>query len=225
MYINGLIIVLIIIVLYFVYNKYNKESIVLSTIKNRHNTKSIKKLKRKTKNREKTKNKYKYKTKQNDDLVFFDIGINGKKIGKIIIILFSDVVPYTCKNFRELCRTKKYKKSPFHRIINNFMVQGGDFTKGNGTGGISIYGEKFEDENFDIPHDRPYLLSMANSGPDTNGSQFFITTSETPHLDGKHVVFGEVIKGFNIINELNEMETDENDRPIDNINILNCGIV
>ena len=157
-----------------------------------------------------------------DDLVYLDIAINKEYIGTITIKLFSDIVPLTCDNFRELCKNKSYEGSPFHRIIKNFMIQGGDFTKGNGTGGKSIYGEKFKDENFDIPHDKPYLLSMANSGPNTNGSQFFITTSETPHLDGKHVVFGEVINGFDIIDKLNETKTGYNDRPVNDIIIMKC---
>ena len=157
-----------------------------------------------------------------EDLVFLDIGINHKSIGKVIIKLYSKIVPKTCKNFRELCKTY-YSGSPFHRIIKDFMIQGGDYTNEDGTGGKSIYGEKFEDENFVLKHDKPYLLSMANSGKNTNGSQFFITTSETSHLDGKHVVFGEIIKGFNIIDELNLVDIERNDRPIDDIRILKCG--
>lgn len=102
------------------------------------------------------------------------------------------------------------------------MIQGGDFTNEDGTGGKSIYGNKFEDENFVIKHDKPYLLSMANSGPNTNGSQFFITTSETPHLNGKHVVFGEVVEGFDIIDELNVIDTDGKDKPVDDVRILRC---
>ena len=105
------------------------------------------------------------------------------------------------------------------------MIQGGDFTRGDGRGGMSIFGEKFEDENFDIPHDQPYLLSMANSGPNTNGSQFFITTSEQPHLDGKHVVFGRILDGFDIIDYLNNIETNNDDRPKKNIKIVDCGII
>jgi peptidyl-prolyl isomerase D len=104
------------------------------------------------------------------------------------------------------------------------MLQSGDFTNYNGTGGVSIYGKQFEDENFKLKHDRPYLLSMANSGPNTNGSQFFITTQETPHLNGKHVVFGEVIKGFEIVKKLNLTKTDNDDKPVDNIVISDCGI-
>lgn len=217
MYINIAICVLAIIILYIIYNKRNNPTNEITK-----RTKPIKKIKKKysKKTIKQTKKKL---NKPKNNLVFFDIGINNKKIGKIVIELFDSIVPYTCKNFKELCISKKYKGSPFHRIIKDFMIQGGDFTKGNGTGGMSIYGEKFEDENFNIPHDRPYLLSMANSGPNTNGSQFFITTSETPHLDGKHVVFGEIIKGFELIDKLNMIETDENDRPICNVIIMNCG--
>jgi cyclophilin family peptidyl-prolyl cis-trans isomerase len=164
------------------------------------------------------------KEKQKKDLVFMDIGINNKNIGRIVIELFSEVVPKTCQNFRVLCQ-KEYIGSPFHRIIKDFMIQGGDFTNGNGTGGMSIYGEKFSDENFDILHDQPYLLSMANSGKNTNGSQFFITTGEAEHLDGKHVVFGRIVDGFEIIDELNNSETGNKDNPIDNITILNSGVI
>lgn len=167
--------------------------------------------------------------KQNSkNLVFIEITIDKKIIGKIIIKLYEDNVPYTCKNFKSLCENKNnltYKNSPFHRIIKDFMIQGGDFTNGDGTGGVSIYGEKFRDENFIFKHDKPYLLSMANAGPDTNGSQFFITTVKTPHLDNKHVVFGEVIEGFKIVDYLNNVKIDNNDRPLQHIFISNCGVL
>ncbi len=140
--------------------------------------------------------------------VFFDISVNGSAAGRVSFGLYADT-PATSENFRALCTGEKgigksgkslhYKGSKFHRIITGFMAQGGDFTKGNGTGGESIYGMKFADENFNHKHTGPGLLSMANAGPGTNGSQFFITFDAFPHLDGMHVVFGEVIDGMEVI--------------------------
>ena len=143
---------------------------------------------------------------------------------EIIIKLFDDVVPLTCENFRHIAlkgiKGKNYYGSIFHRIIPNFMIQGGDIMNHDGTGSISIYGKNFEDENFKLKHDKPGLLSMANSGPNTNGSQFFITTSPAPHLDGKHVVFGEVIRGFDNIRRIEMLPTDRYDKPHNDIQIL-----
>ena len=162
---------------------------------------------------------------------YFIIAIDGNEIGKLKFELFDEDVPKTCANFRYLCakglddkNVPCYKNSIFHRIIKEFMIQGGDFTNFNGTGGKSIYGDKFEDENFNLKHNQPGLLSMANSGPDTNGSQFFITLEETPHLDDKHVVFGILLEGFDILKKIELLSVDDKDKPLQEVKIINCGV-
>ena len=165
--------------------------------------------------------------------VYFDITIGNEPKGTVVFELFYNVVPRTCENFRKLCTGEEgrgvsgkmlhFQNSIFHRVIAGFMAQGGDFTKGNGTGGESIYGTKFGDENFKLRHERKHLLSMANAGKNTNGSQFFITFDRTPHLDGKHVVFGRVERGSSIIDAIENIPTDHMDRPRRTVKIAKCG--
>ena len=164
---------------------------------------------------------------ENNPKVYFDIEIAGKAMGKITFELFANVCPKTAENFRALCTHEKgfgYKGTIFHRIIPDFMLQGGDFTKFNGTGGKSIYGSTFDDENFSVKHTQPGLLSMANRGKNTNGSQFFITTVACPWLDGAHCVFGEVVKGSEIV-KLMEKQGTSSGNVKKAIQITNCGLI
>ena len=168
---------------------------------------------------------------------YFDLTLNNEKFGRLVFELFEKEVPKTAKNFIELCSGENgnkfitgstasaplsYKGTIFHRIINDFMSQGGDFTNHNGTGGLSIYGAKFNDENFNIKHTEPGMLSMANAGPNTNGSQFFITFVPCPWLDGKHTVFGRVVEGKELLAKLNNLGTSSG-KPKAQIKIVDCG--
>ena len=158
---------------------------------------------------------------------FFDISIGGKPAGRIVFSLYTSVTPKTCENFRCLCTGEKgngltYKGCGFHRIIPQFMLQGGDFTNHNGTGGKSIYGNKFEDENFKIKFTKPGLLAMANAGPNTNGSQFFITTIVTDWLNGHHVVFGEVVEGMDLVSKIEKLGS-QSGKPKTSVIISDCG--
>lgn len=163
---------------------------------------------------------------------YFDIRIGDEDAGRIIFQLFDDETPITCKNFRYLCGKGLFKKDKpayqdvsFHRVIKDFMIQGGDITRGDGTGGFSIYGEQFDDENFNLTHNQPGMLSMANAGPNTNSSQFFITLKKTPWLDNKHVVFGIIISGFDVVKKIEAVETNESDVPLKSVTISRCGLL
>jgi len=167
----------------------------------------------------------------NNPVVFFDVSIGTMEVGRLIMELFADVVPKTAENFRQFCtgEMKKdglpigYKGATFHRVIKEFMVQGGDFINADGTGCMSTYGPTFEDENFTLTHDGPGLLSMANSGPGTNGCQFFITCAKCDFLDGKHVVFGKVIDGLLVMRKIENVPTGINNKPKITVTITQCG--
>jgi len=167
--------------------------------------------------------------------VYFDVEIGGEAAGRITMGLFGDVVPKTAANFMHLCKGDKgktsdgsknlhFKGSTFHRVIPNFMIQGGDFTRGDGTGGESIYGSKFEDENFKLKHTGPGVLSMANAGPGTNGSQFFLTTVKTAWLDGRHVVFGKVIDGMDVVTKV-EAVGSQSGAPSKKVVVTDSGVL
>ena len=166
--------------------------------------------------------------------VFFDIEVAGESAGRVVFGMFGDTVPKTVENFAKLAdgsagvgnagKPLHFKGSKFHRIIPGFMAQGGDFTNGNGTGGESIYGNKFADENFTLQHTKPFLLSMANAGPNTNGSQFFITFKETPWLNGRHTVFGEVIEGQDVVEALEKIGSGSGKTSQEAV-IADCGIL
>lgn len=224
-FVDIILVVVIVVLSYFCINTFNPPN------SNPSKDKSVEVIKNKTTKRRKHKKKPKKKNVKksvrfdesiND--VFLIIRENNKILGKIVIKLYNEVVPITCNNFRTLCVQKKYINTTFHRVIQDFMIQGGDYTTHDGRGGMSIYGSTFDDENFILKHDQPYLISMANRGPNTNGSQFFITTNHAEHLDNKHVVFGKIISGHNIIDYINNVNTDDNDKPITPIFIHDCGL-
>lgn len=230
--ISWLIFIIILLIIYFCFFAYksftNVDDTNLDEIvklhKEKNNYQTIQKeTVKKHESKKDTKENIKLIVKEPNLIIYFKID-GYEKLHLVEIELFDDIVPITCKNFRILA-TKgvnghTYKNSIFHRVIKNFMIQGGDILNGDGTGSISIFGNQFEDENFKLKHDQKGLLSMANSGPNTNGSQFFITTEKTSHLDGKHVVFGKVLKGYDIIEKIENIPTDSNNKPYQTVKIM-----
>ncbi|WKX94479.1 hypothetical protein V3C99_011481 [Haemonchus contortus] len=164
-------------------------------------------------------------------IVFMEMTAGGAPLGTIVMELFADVTPRTAENFRQFCTGEfrkdgvpvGYKNSQFHRVIKDFMIQGGDFVNGDGTGMMSIYGAKFRDENFTLEHSGPGILSMANAGTDTNGCQFFITCAKTDFLDKKHVVFGRVLDGLLTVRKIENVQTGANNKPKIPILVAQCG--
>lgn len=229
----ALAIVIILIVGYFVYSYFWKKPNVEDPKKFEEDQNKVKSLMHELNSEENNKETQKVNIEDTSLYPYFDIQIGDEQVGRIVMELFDEEVPKTCRNFRHLCATNilnnskktSYQNSIFHRVIPDFMIQGGDITHGDGTGGMSIYGPQFEDENFNLKHNQPGLLSMANAGPDTNNSQFFITLNETPWLDNKHVVFGIVLKGMDIIKRIEGIETGEEDVPKERCKIMRSGLM